>query len=329
MYIRSWPHNIWAQNTFIQHSIYKSISMIKRLLSLVSSGLLVAQVATAQSSKGILPLTGIRYFSDGIWSKHITVRIDGQQLLGNRVPLNKEITVNIPQPSGFTEGANKFIYAGAELTITSPKGEVLMKNPNVFLKNEAAGFDIRALKELNVKFGITPDILRNNNALTIAIRLFDLKGKNQLRLEFPVGMTRPNEPLALAKAATPLKSNDPSPAMVNGITTKGMKVSLDTTISVSPKMAYMSLVIADIEGSSIDGIFKGKENFWVYDANLNEIKIKDILLKQVKGSMESNTVEYTLKIPYRPKASPDKGYIVRFRWEGEDPKKLIDVVVNR
>ena len=107
-----------------------------------------------------------------------------------------------------------------------------------------------------------------------------------------------------------------------------MLVAIDTTIKVAPKMAYTSLDISSIEGSSISGIFQGKESFWVYDNNLNEIKITDMLLKQVKGAMENNNVDYTLKIPYRLKSSPGKVYTVRFRWESSDKKQVIDVVVT-
>ncbi len=94
-------------------------------------------------------------------------------------------------------------------------------------------------------------------------------------------------------------------------------------------MAYTSMDITNIEGSSITGIFQGKENFWVYDSDLNEIKITDILLKQVNGAMENNNVDYTLKIPFRLKSNKaNKPYTVRFRWEGPDKKQIIDVVVN-
>lgn len=93
-------------------------------------------------------------------------------------------------------------------------------------------------------------------------------------------------------------------------------------------MAYTSLDISNIEGSSISDIFSGKENFWVYDSELNEVKITDMLLKQVKGALENNNVSYTLKIPYRPKTSIAKLYTVRFRWESPDKTQVIDVVVN-
>ena len=85
--------------------------------------------------------------------------------------------------------------------------------------------------------------------------------------------------------------------------------------------------ISNIVGSSIAGIFEGKENFWVYESDLNEIKITDILLKRVKGAMEDEIVDYTLKISYRLKTNKFKSYFVRFRWESSDKKQLIDVVV--
>ena len=74
-------------------------------------------------------------------------------------------------------------------------------------------------------------------------------------------------------------------------------------------------------------MFDGKESFWVYDSDLNEVKISDILLKQVKGAMENDMVDYTLKIPYRLKAKPVKLYTVRFRWESPDKTQVIDIVV--
>ncbi|MBK6635172.1 MAG: hypothetical protein IPG38_13475 [Chitinophagaceae bacterium] len=115
--------------------------------------------------------------------------------------------------------------------------------------------------------------------------------------------------------------------MINGLSAKAMLVKLDTTIKVSPKMAYTSVNISKIEGSSMAEMFDGKETFWVYDSNLNEVKITDKLLKQVKGALENDNVDYTLKIPYRLKSNNSKGYFVRYRWESPDKKQLIDLVV--
>ncbi len=303
-----------------------SISMFKKIFILSSAAFLWVNDSIAQNN-GILPLTGLRYFKEGIDIKTIDVRIDGAQLLSNRLPLNKEIEINLQEPTGFTEN-NKTLYAGAEFTIVSPKGEVLSRNPNLFLRNEATGFATKDVKSFSIRFGISSEVMKANPGGTIKIRLYDLKGKNQLRVEFPISIARFGEALQVSKSVKSIKSADGSAGMINGLKAKNMLVVVDTTIKVSPKMAYTSLDIANIEGSSISGIFQGKESFWVYDNNLNEIKITDILLKQVKGAMENDNVDYTLKIPYRLKNGPAKVYTVRFRWESPDKKQVIDVVVN-
>lgn len=283
--------------------------------------------ALAQNN-GILPLTGLRYFKEGVWAKAMDVKIDGALLLSNRLPLNKEIEIALQEPSGFAEDKNKMVFVAAELVIVSVKGDVLLKNPNIFLKNETSGFAAKDIKTLSIKFGINAEVMKSNmNGGIVKIRLYDLKSKSQLRLEFPVTIAKPGEALQVSKLVKTIKSTGGSMGMINGLKAKNLLVAVDTTIKVSPKMAYTSLDISDIEGSSISGIFQGRENFWVYDNNLNEIKITDILLKQVKGAMENSTVDYTLKIPYRLKNSQGKMYTVRFRWESPDKKQVIDVVV--
>ncbi len=300
----------------------------KHLLIIVIGCFLFTHTSIAQNN-GILPLTGLRYFKEGILAKNIDVKIDGAQLLSNRVPLNKEIEVILQQPSGFSADKNKIVFAAAEVLIFSPKGEVLSNEPNIFLKNQVTGFSAKELNAFSIKFNIPASMMKTNFNGTVKIRLYDLKSKNQLRLEIPVIFAKPGEQLQLSKIVKPIKSANGVTGMINGLKAKSMLVNVDTSIKVSPKMAYTSMDITNIEGSSITGIFQGKENFWVYDSDLNEIKITDILLKQVNGAMENNNVDYTLKIPFRLKSNKaNKSYTVRFRWEGPDKKQIIDVVVN-
>lgn len=301
--------------------------MFRKCFVLSAISILWLTQGIAQNN-GILPLTGLKYFKEGVSAKAIDVKIDGSSLLSNRVPLNKEIELALQDPAGFAEDKSKTVFVAAELMIISPKGDILSKNPNVFIKNEAKGFASKDIKNLSIKFGIPADIMKLYWSATVKVRLYDLKSKNQLRLEFPFMMTKPGEALQISKAVKAMKLPDGSYGMINGLKAKNMLVAVDTTIKVAPKMAYTSLDISSIEGSSISGIFQGKESFWVYDNNLNEVKITDMLLKQVKGAMENNNVDYTLKIPYRLKSSPGKVYTVRFRWESSDKKQVIDVVVT-
>jgi len=299
----------------------------KNLIVLVISSFLILNTSFAQN-KGVLPLTGLRYFNEGIAAKDINVKIDGAQLLSNRVPLDKEITIELAQPTGFLLDNAKTAFAGAEVLVLSPTGEVLSKDPNVLVKNQATGFTSKDLAAVNIKFSIAAALMKNNFNGTVKIRLYDLKGKNQLRFDLPVTFARAGERLQVSKTAKPLKAPEGVKGVLNGLEAKQMILKVDTSIKIAPQMAYTSMDIFKLEGSSISGIFQGKETFWVFDSNLNEVKITDILLKQVKGAMENNSVDYTLKIPYRLKTSTANSYTVRFRWESPDKSQVIDIVVT-
>ncbi len=301
--------------------------MLKRLFPCLAFCLAFSLVSLAQSN-GVLPLTGMKYFKEGIQAQSIAMKIDGAQLLSNRIPFNKDIELLVGQPTGFAADAGKKVYAGAELVIVSPKGEVLLKTPNLLLPNEGRGYTAKEISELSIKFNITPKMLSVYMNGTLQLRLYDLKSKSQMRFEMPVTFSKMGEQLQVSNTAKTILQKDGAVGVVNGLKAKKVQVSVDTTIKVSPKMAYTSLDLSAIEGSSISGIFSGKETFWVYDENLNEVKITDMLLKQVKGAMENNNVDYTLKIPYKQKNTPAKMYTVRFRWESPDKKQLIDVVVR-
>lgn len=300
---------------------------LKQLLLLMGCIFLFTNTNKAQKN-GILPLSGLRFFNEGLSAEAINVKIDGAQLLSNRIPLNKEVEIELQQPAGFVFDNNKTFFAGAELIILSSRGEVLSKIPNLLVNNQTIGFGVANSKKFSIKFTVPNTTTKGNFNGQVRIRLYDVKSKSQLRMEMPVTFASIGETVNVSRTAKSIKSTAGVQAVSNGLQVKSMVVNVDTTIKVAPKMAYTSLVIPDIEGSSIAGIFGGKENFWVYDSDLNEVKISDILLKQVKGAMESNTVSYTLKIPYRLKTTLAKLYTVRFRWESPDKTQVIDVVVN-
>lgn len=301
--------------------------MFNRLFILPIAVFFLLNESHAQS-KGILPLTGIRYFNEGIWARDIEVKTDGFTVLNNRIPLNKEFEIRLQAPTGFTGDKANMVFAAAELTIVSLKGVVLSKIPNVFKDNEAKGFPAGTFKEVIVKISLKPELIKTDPGCIIKLRYYDLKSKNQLTLEFPVNIAKPGEALEISKTVNDIKMTTPVLAKACGLTIKNINVTIDTSIKVSPKMAYTSLDISNIEGAGISEILSGKESFWVYDSNLNEIKITDRQLKQVGGSMENNTVNYLSKIPYRLKTAAGK-YIVRFRWESQDKRKIIDIVVEK
>lgn len=106
-------------------------------------------------------------------------------------------------------------------------------------------------------------------------------------------------------------------------------IMVDTSIKVAPKMAYMSIDMHGITGSTLAEMMAGNTYFWVTDKAGKPIKIGDKFLKRIKSSMETNEINYTAKIPYRIKTDVKNVYTVRFRWESKDRKKVIDIVTTK
>lgn len=302
--------------------------MFKRILVMFTLIVSLPLYNFAQSN-GILPFTGCRYFNEGITVKSIDIKVDAGFLLNNRVLLNKEVEILFQLPAGFTEDRAKTVFVAAELTITNLKGAVLFKNPNYFKDQEIKGFQQVSIKALQVKVPLKQEILKAEPECIVTVRIYDLKSKNQLRIELPLTIAKPGEAMQTSKLINDIKASNILYAISAGLKIKKLDVSTDTSIRVNPKMAYLSLDMKEIEGSSMTEVLSGKESFWVYDNALKEIKIPDKQLKQVKCSMEDNLVDYLSKIPFRLKTMTGKTFFIRFRWESADRKKVIEVVVNR
>lgn len=290
-------------------------------------GMISCTVSYAQDM-GILPLTGIHYYKQGVWAKSVDVKIDNMFLISNKVPYNKEVQVILQQPSGFSSDKKKISFPAVEYSLMNQKGDKIFSTPNLLLNNETTGFAAKDMKTLSFKFVLTVEMLKNNLNVTAKFRIYDLKGNNQLTLEFPISMiAKQGEVLQVSKlAGVTVKSPTNISLMASGVKIPRMYFGVDTTIKSHPATAYASFEMSGITGTSLGGIFDGKEKFWVYDDKLNEIKITDILLKEVGGAMENNDVSYTLKVPFRQKKAPPKGYIVRFRWESADKSQVIDII---
>ena len=238
-------------------------SFFYRLIVVIVCNIFFIPAIHAQKN-GILPLTGMKFYNEGITAKSMDIKIDGIQLMSNRIPLNKEIEISIQQPAGFKADNYKTMFAAAEVIVLSPTGQMLLNNPNVLIKHYSNGFYADELNTFSIKFGIGTDLMKGNIAGLIKIRLYDMKGKGQMRLEIPVTFAKPGESVQVSKTSKTIKSADgDGQGVIMGLKARGLQIDLDTSIKVSPKMAYTSLVVTKVEGSSIAGIFGGKEKFWV------------------------------------------------------------------
>ena len=270
----------------------------------------------------------MQFYNEGIWSNNIAVKINGETLYGNRIPLSREIEITLQQPTGFVADKKKNVFIGAEYTLLSAKGEVLRTIPNLLFQNEAKGFTAKELKEISLKFGIAEGVIQPNSKAMVKIRVFDLKGKKQLRLNYPVSISYPKETVYLTKTVQTLKSPLGSAFMTTEVKAKSIVFSVDTAVKSDTKMAYLNMDISKIDGTDVISMLQGKDYFWVYDSSYREIKIKETLLKKVGGAMEGGNVNATIKIPFGLKTDKTKGYVIRYRWESADKRQVMDIIVT-
>lgn len=302
--------------------------MMKRVLLLMIS---LAQFvfSNAQTSAGILPFSGIKYFNEGIYCRYAEVSIDGIPITHNSIASGKEFILKLQSPTGFTEDAARKVYPAVEVTYLNAANKVLGTISNVLKDKEKTGYVGGTLKELVLPLGLQPALLKNETNVIVQVRLYDLKSKKQHRLFFPVSVGVTNKPTAVSKTAATIKTTDNSQGLSSGLSFEKASIMVDTSIRVAPQNAYLSIDIPGITGTSMTEVLAGKNTFWVFDKNMNEVKITDKLLKKIGGSMEANLVNMTVKIPYKNKKNLQTGYTVRFRWESQDGKKIIDIVSTK
>ncbi len=131
------------------------------------------------------------------------------------------------------------------------------------------------------------------------------------------------------KTTITLKAPTGVVAQANGISVSKIIVTVDTSIRVAPKNAYLSIEFVGITGSNQIDILNGNNIFWVFDKAGKEIILTDKVLKKVNGSMESSIVNMTVKLPYRLKADINNFYTVHYRWESKDKTRNIDVLTTK
>ncbi len=279
----------------------------------------------SHAQNAILPFTGAKIFTLGLAAKSIEITIDGYILTSNIAPLNKEIVFKLIQPQGFVTDASKKYYPVAEVTITDAAGVVLGRTADAFYATATTGVAPEKFKELIVKTGLSGAVIKNNTALTISINLSDKKSKNSLKIIFPVQIATASQGLKASAGVLTTPVNAGGIIYTSNVKIKKADYKIDNEIRVDPTLSYCSVELTEITGAAIDEIAAGKEIYYVFDANLQQVLKKDKLLKSIKGSIDGNVSTYLLKIPFKLKT--DKAnYFVRFRWESKDGKRIIDGV---
>ena len=143
------------------------------------------------------------------------------------------------------------------------------------------------------------------------------------------GATAQNNKLPTKLATTVmLKSTAGTTTQANGIKCNELKITLDTSIKVNPKYAYLSVDFDAITGTTQAELVEGTNTVWIFDKSGKEIIVKEKFLKKINAAMGTNVAAMLIKIPFRLKT--DKNiYTIHYRWESKDKRKNLDLLTTK
>ena len=125
-----------------------------------------------------------------------------------------------------------------------------------------------------------------------------------------------------------LKSTAGTTTQANGIKCNELKITLDTSIKVNPKYAYLSVDFDAITGTTQAELVEGTNTVWIFDKSGKEIIVKEKFLKKINAAMGTNVAAMLIKIPFRLKT--DKNiYTIHYRWESKDKRKNLDLLTTK
>ncbi len=308
--------------TFLFTFTVQILSMIRFLFSILFVSFLTTHL-TAQKN-GILHLTGIKYFRDGVWGKNIEVNVNDNLLISNKVPHNTDFDIKLIEPTGFVPDAKGKFYPGIKILLLNAKKDTIAFSPNIF-GSKGFGFEEGTFKSLTATLGYTQKV-NDGDTIYQFITFFDTRSKNKLSIEFPVLISfKPDSLLTTTYTSTASGTKGYKAAATNGIQLNTIEAYLDSIYF--PTSLYYSLRSAKMLGITLDEAKVGNFNAWIYDENMNEVilpkKAQHYFALLKNGSDEINVL---VQIPLNPTDKNNNKYTARYRWESKDGLKVIDVV---
>jgi hypothetical protein len=245
--------------------------------------------------------------------------------VGNRIPLNTNFNIELLGPSGFVIDKKGSFHPGVKILLLNTRRDTLVYIPNIFGKNTATGFNKAQLKKLTATLGYTAKLHTGDTVLQY-ISFFDTRSKNKLLLEFPVIISDlPDSMLTCHFLSTASGTAGYQAAATNGIQLKNVEAFLDSIYF--PQKFYHSIRLAEITGLALQEAEEGSHYVWLYDENMQEIKIAGESNQYIaKTFRDKEGVNILIQIPINARDPKNKKYTARYRWVSADGKKLIDVV---
>lgn len=285
--------------------------------------LMLATAASAQN-KGILPFTGTKYHKQGLDYKKIKITLEGNDWTSNRLARAQEFKVKLEKPTGFKSDENKNYQPNIAIKIVNEAGEVVGETKTFMGPNPL--YDDFSLNHLTLTLGFKESTPLGKYAVFISF--YDKLSDHKLDLEMNLDLIADNGKLDNTNSTYTTSSYQ---GYIGSSTGTNIN-SIEAFINEKFKPTYVSHDISIKKLENIDrDIFKqGKHSIEVYDGELNLVP-ESIIAREhtvffTKDRDKENTNKIYLKIYFKGDNTAQKDYFIRFRWESEDGKKVIDFV---
>lgn len=298
--------------------IYKSVLRVLLLLTIFSN------VGFAQEN-GILPYTGIKYFKQGIWAKNIDVKLDGKTWTSNRLPIETEFIIKLEKPTGFSKDKEGRFFPVLELLIKGKNNDTLGYARNMFANSDGIGMDEYSFSNLTLTLGFNKKVSPGDDCI-IYMNYADRNSVNKLQLVFPVKIVSPREPLDNTNMVYTSTSYTGYNTASAGVALRHPQTYLDSF--KYPSFLYHSIRLAELNGLTTAEVNAGNYTIWLFDENMKEIlpfKTGTHYVAKTKKDVD-DMVNILIRVPLDPSNKNNKNYTVRYRWENNETKKIIDVV---
>lgn len=302
-------------------------SMIRFTYLLAFLFILLSPPVNAQQY-GLLPFTGATYKAEGIWAKKINIELDGKTWTSNKLPIRTELKIILDKPTGFLKDKNGRYHPGLELLIQNTNKDTIGYAANMM--NDPGNTGLNEFQFENLKFTLGfNEKSKPGDTAVLSIRFFDQKSKHHLKFTLPVIIVANELPLENTASTYIVKSDTGLEGMATGIEMKQLQSYWDSIYY--PKSLYYNLRAVALENITAKEINEGSFFTWIIDKNGNEIKpaVKpEKIAKQyaAKTNKDGEAINLLVTIPLNPSDALNKSYSIRYRWQSNDNKKIIDIV---
>lgn len=287
--------------------------------------ILLAPLFSFAQDWGVLPFTGIRYFNEGLKASKIELTLDDLTWTSNRIPVDKDFKLVLKEPTGFKKDAEGQAFPGLEVLILSATRDTVGYAPNLYEEGVGIGMNELALKSLKLTLGFPPPA-KAGDRYTVYMNFFDQKGTGKLRMIFPVEIVSSSAPLDNSASISSIQSYTGYQAMATGVQHGKPETYLDSTYY--PKSLYHSIRFPDIQSLTPEEGRAGRYKVWLYDAKGEERTPVKAVGHYIAATnpRDKDHVNILVQVPLAPDEAQNKKYLVRYRWESADGKKVVEMV---